>query len=753
MNLVIKKIAFLLSITPLWSSAFAIASADRLEINSDQGKYALFDYLEEISVPSDRDGDMTSQLIEKNDLSQLTFSKKTDGIHVLNSDHRKWYRIRLSNVSGKNLDQVLYNHFNYFIVDIRLRTGDSFTQQAQIGFGTPLRQDLGWFFPAHQINIPTGESDLYLGLHTNKHPASLNFEIRPLAGFSEFHLKYVVFVSCFLMMGIAIGVFNIFLFAGLRSKLHVYYLIGIFGLIALESCITGGLAILGPNAQANAGPLWMFALAASISGALLFTRTYFDITAATSPKLNRLVNYSIGGVIFSFLAYGIVWQYALPLVLLSLVVTLLLLGIVVGYKLKSDPLHASLLTLTLAPVLIAGGMYGFDLVYSSDSTRSNIFLCSAGMLAILGFSLITAMYMARVDRKNRVISSALGAVVPAMQVKKIIENRVSLNQTPEIRYITVMFVDIVGYSLAAKKHLPIETFNHLRELLGLIGKVVHQHGGIIDKSLGDGCLCFFGYDLTGSDVKGHEQTAVLCALEIQRRVVASINQAGEQSKVVFPLRIGINSADVCIGNIGDESRFDFTLTGDGVNLASRFETACEPFKVMIGRKTYDALDIQTRTLEKFFQRLIPVKHTMPLVETYEVNPFDRDPKAIDEARGYYWKSIDEQPRDQRYTSDSDIFTFHTNHGTMVLQNFSLNGYAFRTNRFLGKGVDISVDIAQIVDDPEVRILSPINVQVVWGVPVRDEYYMLGTRILGLNGRQREIIVEALRNHLAKTKAA
>jgi class 3 adenylate cyclase len=221
-----------------------------------------------------------------------------------------------------------------------------------------------------------------------------------------------------------------------------------------------------------------------------------------------------------------------------------------------------------------------------------------------------------------------------------------------------MFIDIVGYTLAARGRKPDESFQFLKDTLGFIGKIVHQYGGIIDKSLGDGCLCFFGYDISGKEVVGHETTAVACALEIQRKMVDYINSVSAETKDIFPLRIGVNSASVCIGNMGDEHRVDFTLHGDGVSMAKRFESACEPFKVTIGQSTYQALDESMRSSEKFYQRLIPIKNASNLTESYECNPFEKAADAIDKARTKYWHRIGVQRLEQRFSPNKSLFTFN-----------------------------------------------------------------------------------------------
>src|SRR5690606_6374571 len=102
-------------------------------------------------------------------------------------------------------------------------------------------------------------------------------------------------------------------------------------------------------------------------------------------------------------------------------------------------------------------------------------------------------------------------------------------------------------------------------------------GGYVDRTLGDGMLCVFGYSAEGGpgESQYHADQALTCAAAIQRKNIQRILDARSTGDAVFPLRIGINTAGVFIGNLGDSVNSDFTVIGNGVNFASRLEHSCD----------------------------------------------------------------------------------------------------------------------------------------------------------------------------------
>jgi adenylate cyclase len=101
---------------------------------------------------------------------------------------------------------------------------------------------------------------------------------------------------------------------------------------------------------------------------------------------------------------------------------------------------------------------------------------------------------------------------------------------------------------------------------------VQKHGGMVDKYIGDAMMAIFGAPL---DLEGHEQKAVDCAVDIQEGMITLNEELEKQNIDPIAIGIGINSGEAVIGNMGSESRFDYTAIGDAVNTAARTESACK----------------------------------------------------------------------------------------------------------------------------------------------------------------------------------
>jgi adenylate cyclase len=168
----------------------------------------------------------------------------------------------------------------------------------------------------------------------------------------------------------------------------------------------------------------------------------------------------------------------------------------------------------------------------------------------------------------------------------------------EERDVSVMFTDVRNFTALAEKLTPHQSLLLLNEFLTVISEVVEAHGGVVDKYLGDGVMGLFGAPVTRED---DAQRAVACALEIRRRVEALGPALAAQGLPHPQIGIGINTSRVIAGNIGSPSRLNYTVLGDGVNLASRLEGLTKRYHVpiVVGFTTREMVgDVVWRELDK-----------------------------------------------------------------------------------------------------------------------------------------------------------
>jgi adenylate cyclase len=164
----------------------------------------------------------------------------------------------------------------------------------------------------------------------------------------------------------------------------------------------------------------------------------------------------------------------------------------------------------------------------------------------------------------------------------VIEKMVASHRPPalggETRYITSFFSDIAGFSTISENKTPNELVTLMNAYLSAMTDIIETNGGFVDKYIGDAIAAVFGAPL---DDPEHAISAVRAALQCRKRLV-ELNRtvfAGESGNLRH--RIGLNCGAALVGNIGSGRRFNYTVMGDTVNLASRLEGANKYFGTSI----------------------------------------------------------------------------------------------------------------------------------------------------------------------------
>jgi len=170
------------------------------------------------------------------------------------------------------------------------------------------------------------------------------------------------------------------------------------------------------------------------------------------------------------------------------------------------------------------------------------------------------------------------------QVKELQKNPSLLKLGGEKRYATFLFTDVRGFTSMSESLPPEDVTYIMNKALTAQQKAVQKHEGMVDKYIGDAMMAIFNAPLNQSD---HETKAVNCALDIINNM-KELNKELKQKKLPsIAIGIGINSGEAVIGNMGSESRFDYTAIGDAVNTGARLESATKEagFDLLIGEST------------------------------------------------------------------------------------------------------------------------------------------------------------------------
>ena len=166
----------------------------------------------------------------------------------------------------------------------------------------------------------------------------------------------------------------------------------------------------------------------------------------------------------------------------------------------------------------------------------------------------------------------------------------------ERRQVTIVFMDIRGYTSGTEGMDPADVVLMLNDLMDLLAGAIERHGGLVNKFLGDGLMAMFGAPKT---LENHALHAVEAAIEMQKQMERWNQRRVARGLAAFYSGIGINTGDAVCGKVGGRNRLEYTLIGEEVNLASRICGKAAPRQVLITKQTRDLLGdkIQVRQLE------------------------------------------------------------------------------------------------------------------------------------------------------------
>jgi adenylate cyclase len=272
------------------------------------------------------------------------------------------------------------------------------------------------------------------------------------------------------------------------------------------------------------------------------------------------------------------------------------LGLVVAFTLGAVALFVRSIALPLSEPFIAG---------------------LVATVAMIGYRYMIA------DREERFLKASFGLYL----APQVIEQMMASNKLPalggEMRHVTVFFSDVAGFSSIAEKLAPDELVQLMNEYLSAMTQIIEDCGGYVDKYFGDSIVAVFGAPVNDAD---HARHAVRAALQCRTRLEELNRTTAAFQGHRLSHRIGLNSGEALVGNIGSRRRFNYTVMSDAVNLASRLEGANKYFATsIIASETTVALTGEAfawRELDaiRVQGRVHPVKIDEPLAEAGHLTP-------------------------------------------------------------------------------------------------------------------------------------
>ena len=242
--------------------------------------------------------------------------------------------------------------------------------------------------------------------------------------------------------------------------------------------------------------------------------------------------------------------------------------------------------------IVPWALYTVSVVLSSFYLF-NTFLYLTNWLypVIVSFIVFSHLIYNNFSRENRLklqIKKQFEHYLAPEMVKKLQKNPALLKLGGETKQLTFLFSDIRGFTPISEKYKsnPQGLTELINKFLTPMTDIILKHGGTVDKYMGDCIMAFWNAPL---DTPNHQEMAIRAAREMKRKLTRM--NIKEEFGQELRIGIGINTGEAVVGNMGSEQRFDYSVLGDAVNLASRLEGVSKNYDttIVIGEDTYKAV--------------------------------------------------------------------------------------------------------------------------------------------------------------------
>jgi adenylate cyclase len=275
---------------------------------------------------------------------------------------------------------------------------------------------------------------------------------------------------------------------------------------------------------------------------------------------------------------------------------------------------------TIPFVLLASGLVAaYHLLSGMLFLYGNLILnIPRPVILLVGATVVVASYHYHLESKARaVLRTTFDAYFPPSVVDKIMAHSEQLASTAHKKELTILFSDISSFTHHTSRMEAGQVRMLLNEYFERMVEIVFRYQGTLDKFIGDGLMVFFGDPESQSD---HATRGVRAAIEMQEAARELGNAWIERGDFPLAIRVGINTGEVIVGNMGSSRRLSYTVLGEPVNLAQRLESQAPVGGVLISERTFELID---DTVPAVRREPIRVKGIDTPIPVYEVSVPDR----------------------------------------------------------------------------------------------------------------------------------
>lgn len=298
-------------------------------------------------------------------------------------------------------------------------------------------------------------------------------------------------------------------------------------------------------------------------------------------------------------------------IMLCCIIIFLATTIISGLRMR-----AHLVKDLLGAVIMIAGLASLLFLSLELFSRLNyvIAVVSPAIAIMTGFVGATVYNYVTERRQKMMIKGMFSTYVSPAVVDEILAHPEKLRLGGERKELTVMFTDIEGFTSFAERMEPEALVSVLNDYLSVMTEIIFRHEGTLDKYEGDAIMAFWGAPIPQTD---HALRACQAAVEMQNTLVELRRRWKAEGRPWINVRIGINTGEMIVGNMGGTGRFDYTVIGDSVNLGARFESANKQYRTnnMIGEETLS--HIKDKVIVRQLDLIIVKGKTRP-VAIYEL---------------------------------------------------------------------------------------------------------------------------------------
>jgi class 3 adenylate cyclase len=536
------------------------------------------------------------------------------------SDSAYWLRFdlkvetSLAKIWVLELGHAYLDQIDFYRVDangevLHLRGGD------MLAFNERKVLHHNFVFP---LDLSSGESATFFLRVQSTSSVQLPLTILTLDGLRKSERNFRLVIGMFYGIVLLTFFYNLFIYLFNREPSHLYYLLYVLSLGWAAVCANG----IWSEFFVPESPYWVnkgmaLALIALCLFGNLFTYSFLQMRERTK----RLAKVSRWLTCFSLSLFMGVFVLSNRAVLTStvvLAVCVLIVWMTSAICVVGQGYHPARYYLAAWGMLVLGEVVlllkTVGLLESNVLTNHAFQWGAAAEIVLLSFALADKLQVLKIQKEHAQAQQLFSAhimnryLAPQL-VEELLAKEISMHEPPHSRDITILFSDLAGFTSTCEQYGAEVITELLNDYLTVMSDVIFEHGGTIDKFIGDAVMVIFGAPKSMSPDEQRER-AVGCGLAMQEQMHVFAKRCKDRGYPQLAMRIGIHQGPAVVGNFGSDKRADYTAIGHTVNIAARIESACQPGEVYVSGAVAEGIIKATQYAGDF--ELKGVKEKKPL---------------------------------------------------------------------------------------------------------------------------------------------